>query len=100
MAGGSNTGTLRKGEPHASARGERIGTLPTKNFDCLLLDIDTVEAVLYYFFLGLVNPRIALLTNRVYIAVGGGPRDATKVHEFMHQSNRKRTGTDGGIAAF
>ena len=37
MAGGSNTGTLRKGEPHASARGERIGTLPTKNFDCLLL---------------------------------------------------------------
>src|SRR5262249_56104652 len=39
MAGGSNTGTLRKGEPQASARGGRIGTLPTKNFDCVLLPI-------------------------------------------------------------
>src|SRR5262249_59350986 len=37
MAGGSNTGTLRKGEPHASARGGRMGTLPTKNFACLWL---------------------------------------------------------------
>ena len=36
MAGGSNTGTLRKGEPQASARGGRIGTLPTKNFDCVV----------------------------------------------------------------
>ena len=34
MAGGSNTGTLRNGEPQASARGGRIGTLPTKNFAC------------------------------------------------------------------
>src|SRR5262249_7484329 len=37
MAGGANAGTLRKGDPQAPARGGRIGTLPTKNFDCLLL---------------------------------------------------------------
>ena len=37
MAGGSNTGTLRNGEAQASGRGGRIGTLPTKNFACLLL---------------------------------------------------------------
>ena len=36
MAGGSNTGTLRNGEPQASARGGRIGTLPTKNLRLLL----------------------------------------------------------------
>ena len=36
MAGGSNTGTLRNGEPQASARGGRIGTLPTKNFACFV----------------------------------------------------------------
>src|SRR5262249_27542294 len=33
MGGGSNTGTLRNGEPHV--RGGLIGTLPTKNFDLL-----------------------------------------------------------------
>ena len=37
IAGGSNTGTLRNGEPQASGRGGRIGTLPTKNFACFVL---------------------------------------------------------------